>query len=166
MILRRLVGGALAGLVATVPMSVGMIAARHAGVLGEHPPKRLVRTVLPGGGPRKKRQGEDTLTTAAHLGFGLTGGVIYGLLVPRRVAGATSGILYGLTVWGVSYQGWIPAIGAMPPADRDRPGRPETMAAVHAVYGLVLGRLVRRALRRGGRRYPYAASPARRLTTP
>lgn len=146
MILRRLVGGALGGLVATVPMSAGMIAARHAGILGEHPPKRLVRSLLPGGGPHKKRQGEDALATVAHVGFGLVGGATYGLFVPRRVVGATSGILYGLVVWAVSYQGWVPAIGAMPPADRDRPGRPATMVAMHVVYGAVLGRLVRRAL--------------------
>lgn len=146
MIRRRLVAGALGGLVATVPMSAGMLAAQQAGVLGVQPPKRLVRTLLPGGGPHKEREGEDAIATVAHLGFGVAGGAVYGLLVPRRVVGVTSGILYGLAVWAVSYQGWVPAIGAMPPADRDRPGRPATMVAVHVVYGAVLGGIVRRAL--------------------
>lgn len=143
---QRLSAGTLGGLAGTVVMSVGMLAARRAGLLGEQPPVRLVRTVLPGGHPRKPRANEDVLASLAHVGFGVAGGVAYGLVVPRRLAGKLSGITYGLGVWGVSYQGWMPAIGAMPPADEDRPGRPQAMAAVHVVYGAALGAVVRRRI--------------------
>lgn len=143
---QRLSAGTLGGLAGTVVMSAGMLAARRAGVLGEQPPVRLVRTMRLGGHPRKPRANEDVLASLAHVGFGVAGGVAYGLVVPRRLAGKLSGVAYGLVVWGVSYQGWVPAIGAMPPADEDRPGRPQAMAAVHVAYGVALGAVVRRRI--------------------
>ena len=47
----------------------------------------------------------------------------------------------GEAVYAVSYAGWVPALGALPPADRDRPSRQLVMAAAHLVYGAVLGAL-------------------------
>jgi hypothetical protein len=44
----------------------------------------------------------------------------------------------------VSYEGWVPAAGIMPPAHRDRPSRSATMVVAHAVYGAVLGLWTRR----------------------
>ena len=60
-----------------------------------------------------------------------------------RVPGWLVGVVYGLGVWAVSYKGWIPALGILPPPERDQPGRPVIMVAAHVVYGLVLGALVR-----------------------
>jgi len=42
------------------------------------------------------------------------------------------------------YMGGLPALGIMPRADRDRPGRPQSMALAHIVYGGVLAALLRR----------------------
>jgi hypothetical protein len=49
-----------------------------------------------------------------------------------------------LSVWALSYQGWVPALGILPPASRDQPGRQWTMVAAHVVYGVVLGAMERR----------------------
>jgi hypothetical protein len=43
--------------------------------------------------------------------------------------------------------GWVPWLRIMPPADRDRPGRAETMLAAHWLYGGVLGALATRTRR-------------------
>jgi hypothetical protein len=43
-----------------------------------------------------------------------------------------------------SYQGWIPALGIMPPASEDRPDRPRVMLLAHLVYGAILGNIVAR----------------------
>ena len=53
------------------------------------------------------------------------------------------GVLFGLGIYGVSYKGWIPALGILPPPEDDRPGRPAVMIAAHIVYGLTLGWLIR-----------------------
>ena len=59
----------------------------------------------------------------------------------RRSAaiGASAGALYATGIWLVSYQGWVPALGIMPAASRDRRGRVATMLAAHWVYGAALG---------------------------
>jgi len=54
-------------------------------------------------------------------------------------------VLAASLVWFVSYQGWVPALGLLPPAHRDRPGRPATMLIAHWVYGATLGACLGRA---------------------
>ena len=51
-------------------------------------------------------------------------------------------MIYATGIWLVSYQGWVPALGIMAPASRDRRGRVVTMLAAHWVYGAALGGLV------------------------
>ncbi len=67
----------------------------------------------------------------AHLWFGALGGVAFGVI--RRFApgipGGILGVLFGLGVYAVSYKGWIPALGILPPPEDDRPGRPAVMIA-------------------------------------
>jgi hypothetical protein len=58
------------------------------------------------------------------------------------------GIGYGLGIYALSYQGWVPALGILPPPRRDRSDRQVTMAPAHVAYGAVLGRLTER--RRAG----------------
>ena len=74
--------------------------------------------------------------------FGVGGGVLFTLLHDRlRPPGPTIlyGVCFGLAVWAVSYQGWIPKLGILPAAHRDRPGRRRTMVVGHVLYGAVLG---------------------------
>lgn len=118
-----------------------MIAGDRAGLMGEQPPVAITRSVLRDAGVDRPSAPASVIAPLAHLGFGATGGLIYARarrLVPG-VPGWLLGALFGLAVWAVSYKGWIPALGILPPPEDDRPGRPAVMVAAHLVYGLVLG---------------------------
>jgi hypothetical protein len=94
---------------------------------------------------QRGRDTQDVAATRAHVGFGAAAGAIFANLErgPKPVLPfLPAGMLFGAAVWLVSYQGWIPAAGIMPPASRDRPGRPQSMLAAHLVFGAVLGGLV------------------------
>ncbi|MFF0310731.1 DUF6789 family protein [Streptosporangium sp. NPDC004379] len=148
--MRSLVRGAVAGAGATVMMSVVTLAGQRAGLMPDQPPKRIARAVLPGHRHRPK-PGERALGTVAHFGFGAACGSLLALLRRERRVPVTLGVGYGLAIWLVSYQGWVPGFGILPPASGDRPGRPAVMAAGHVVYGTVLAVLLNR-LRRGPER--------------
>jgi len=154
-VLRSLVAGTVAGGLATLAMSAVMLGAKRAGITGELPPETIARRAIEGvaGQPPSDRK-EHAAAAVAHLGFGAAAGALFALLImpihaPRRSAafGASAGALYATGIWLVSYQGWVPALGIMPAASRDRHGRVATMVAAHWVYGAALGILLT-ALRR------------------
>lgn len=140
----RTAGGAVDGSVATLVMSGIMLAAGRAGLMGRMPPRKitewLLRRFRPWTIPSRRTR---WLSALAHLGFGAGAGALYGagtIRGPARGARAVAlGTAYGAAIWAVSYAGWVPALGIMPPPRRDRPGRPPVMFAAHLVYGAVLG---------------------------
>ena len=139
-VIEALTRGAAAGAVATAAMSALMLAAGRAGLVPRQPPEAIVRRVgaLSGGEPRGRLA--DALAAVAHLGFGAATGAAYALL-PRSARPVLRGTAVGELVYAVSYAGWVPALGALPAADRDHRPRQVTMAAAHVVYGAVLGAL-------------------------
>ncbi len=139
----RLLEGAAAGLVATVAMSAVMLGAKRMGVLGEPPPRRLVRRLmapLVGGRPRGKLL--DAAAVLAHFGFGATMGSVFALLPASRQT-TLGGASFGLAVWASNYAGWLPKAGLMPAPRNDRPGRPTSMIAAHVAYGATLAAVYR-----------------------
>ncbi len=149
-----LVDGGIGGGVGTVAMSLVMLGARRADLVGELPPTRMAAALLDvvsvRGGPGWVR---DMLAVVLHLGFGAAAGSFFALLRVRLrlpVAPVLQGLAYGLVVWLVSYMGWVPAVGLLPVATRDEPRRPVVMVCAHGVYGAVLGALVGYRSRRGG----------------
>ena len=126
-----------------------MLTAGRLGLMGRQPPEAIVRRAGQLGGHEPRGRTAQVLATAAHLAFGAGTGAAHGLLPPARRP-AARGVLVGLVVYAASYAGWVPAVGALPPADRDRSDRQAVMAAAHVVYGAVLGVLDDRA--RGLRR--------------
>lgn len=140
---RTALEGLLAGAVATVPMSAVMLVAGRIGAMGTQPPKRVTERALGATGADATSQGEQKAAASlAHLVFGAGGGATFALLHRRfdlPVPAVAQGVAFGLAVWAASYQGWIPALGILPPADDDRPGRRRAMVAAHIVYGTVLG---------------------------
>ena len=127
-----------------------MLGAKRAGVTGELPPERITGRAIDAFSPeRPDDHGEDAIAAVVHLGFGAFAGALFGLLTtrPRSAHGslaiaAVKGMIYATGIWLVSYQGWVPALGIMPPASSDRRGRVMTMVAAHWVYGAALGVLV------------------------
>jgi glycine/D-amino acid oxidase-like deaminating enzyme/nitrite reductase/ring-hydroxylating ferredoxin subunit len=145
---RAVMRGGAGGAVATAAMSGALVMQRKLGLLGEHPPRKIVRGLrwrLGWLGTSRRR--ENAATVAAHWGFGVASGALFGLLHGRRRGFAASTLVgagFGLAVWAASYYGWVPALGLMRPPHRDRPMRPTSMAAAHLLFGSVLGAFVER----------------------
>jgi hypothetical protein len=142
-----LVRGAVAGVAATTAMSAVMFVSRKAGLMGKMPPERITEAGLRVLRVHASESSEDALSTVAHLGYGAGVGALFAVAERTTrlpVPGAVAGALYGLAVWTVSYAGWIPALGIMPPPHRDRHDRQTSMILAHLMYGAVLGMLTGR----------------------
>jgi hypothetical protein len=152
--------GAAAGTAATVAMSALMLAAGRAG-FGEYPPERVARQGLrrDGHGHLRAEALDGPLGAVLHVAFGAALGAAFATTIPsltRRVRGrlratertpapallTAAGVAFGSMVWLVSYWGWMPSLGILPPPDRDRADRQVTMLAAHWVFGAVLGATV------------------------
>ena len=146
--------GPLAGTLATIPMSAVMLIAGR--VVGRQPPETIVCSAVEAvTGSQASRPVAGLLTSLAHLGFGAGVGAGY-VLLPRSSPPLLRGVGTSLVVYLVSYQGWVPALGILPPASRDRPGRVTVMLTAHVVFGTVMALVEDRLSRpraRGRRRW-------------
>lgn len=139
--MNRLVRGGLAGMVATIPMTLVIAAGRGAGLLRTPPPKQITAEVEEAVGSDASRA-EDGFTArwmAAHVGYGVACGALYVAarpLFPRSPMRA--GVLYGVGVWAGSYGGLMPLLGLYPRLDEDDHSRTAVMLAAHAVFGAAL----------------------------
>jgi len=145
---QAILDGAIGGGIATVGMSALMLVAREAGLMGEQPPEKITAAALDAVGIEDPDEAtQDVLASLLHFGFGIGTGALFAVLhrrLPFRVPAAVHGVVFGSLVWALSYQGWIPVLGIMPPASRDRPDRPRVMLIAHWVYGAILGAIVAR----------------------
>jgi len=141
---KAILDGVMGGGIATVGMSALMLVAREAGLMGEQPPEKITAMALDAveiEDPDEATQ--DVLASLLHFGIGT--GALFAVLhcrLPFRVPAAVHGVVFGSLVWLLSYQGWVPALGIMPSASRDRPDRPRVMLVAHRVYGAILGTIV------------------------
>jgi hypothetical protein len=145
-IARAVIQGGLAGLAGTAAMSVAMLGAQKAGWMGKMPPKKITEAALGALRVNRSAPRSNALSTVAHFGYGVAGGVLFAAgtrrLLPRaRGVGPAAGAAFGIGVWALSYLGWVPALGIMPPPHRDRPGRPTAMVLAHLIYGTLVGGL-------------------------
>jgi uncharacterized membrane protein YagU involved in acid resistance len=145
--------GTLVGLIATAPMTLTMAAlfrllpARQQYRL---PPRQITMQVV--GAPMvRENLNEPTrsnLTLVAHFAYGAACGATYAPLARwLRPPGAAGGISHGVAVWTVSYLGWLPALGILPPATRHPAERNALMIAAHIVWGAAAGALLERLMR-------------------
>lgn len=143
--LRALVDGTTGGCLGTIAMSIVMVVAQKVGVLGGQPPAHIAGAGLDALGVRRTGKEQAALAVVLHVVFGSACGALFGLLSRRLrvpLAPSLQGIVFASLVWATSYNGWIPALGIMPPPARDRPGRPVAMVLAHWVYGVILGIVV------------------------
>jgi ammonia channel protein AmtB len=127
--------GLLAGLVATIPMSLFFSAAQSAGFLGQLPPRRVVASVS----PQLRESDQLPVATIAHYLIGGSGGVAYGIVTKASARGPVSGLLWGLVVWAIGYEFVMPRAAEMPLAHHDDRRRAGAILIAHLVYGCVLG---------------------------
>lgn len=140
--------GALAGLAATVPMSLAM-KLMHEQLPGHEqyplPPRAVTMEVAEQAGVREHLDegGRQAATWASHFGYGAACGALYGALAAGRDAPPlAAGVGFGLAVWAGSYLGWLPAAGILRPATEHPPRRTALMIAAHVVWGATTGLVV------------------------
>ena len=147
--MKSLIRGAFAGTIATALMSAVMLGGRRLGVTGTLPPEKITSKLLRSHGIHPDRGQQDAIAAGLHFAFGAVAGGAFGVVARRvPVPSVPLGIAYGAGIWGVSYMGWIPAMGLMPRADHDDRGRQAVMLAGHLVFGATLGVLAGRRRRR------------------
>ena len=138
--------GAIAGAIGTFAMTVGMEIFYRLTPLRERQPlmpSEIVQRVMSAAGSERALGALDqrqhaALTLAAHLGYGMTGGIAY----PFTMRGVplpplTRGAIYGVGVYALSYLGWLPSLSILRSATTYTPQRALGLLAVHLVYGSV-----------------------------
>jgi uncharacterized membrane protein YagU involved in acid resistance len=143
----KMLAGAAAGFVATVPMTVAM-ELMHRRLPWTHreplPPRKITMRAMKAIGVRHKLNESERmgLTLAAHFGYGSGMGAVYGPVSDRvKAPPVVKGMGFGLVVWAASYLGIVPAMGLIEPATRHRAQRNALMIAAHLVWGATLGLL-------------------------
>jgi putative membrane protein len=151
--MNNIVAGAVAGFVATIPMSAAM-AVMHALLPKREqyplPPKEIITSIAEKAGADDDlgEPERSALSLSAHFGYGALTGALYGPLAEKvPLSGAAGGIAYGLFVWAGSYLGLLPATGILAPATEHPARRNALMIAAHVIWGATLGIL----LERGGK---------------
>jgi putative membrane protein len=133
--------GAVAGVLATVPMSLVMVALQRAlpGRREPLPPREITESLLEAADVDGNESATRALTVAGHFGYGAACGALFAPIA----RGVPAGVMFGLLVWTVSYFGLLPALQLFPPAS-DKPARQNAlMIGAHIVWGGVLGALSR-----------------------
>ena len=128
----RLVYGAIAGFVATAPMTAVMYRMhRRLGRKKRYPlpPREIVETVA----PAVEGEPATSTTLVAHFAYGALSGAALASI--DRKPTIRSGIAGGIGVWAASYFGWIPAFGILKPASRHPGDRNKLMILAHVMWG-------------------------------
>lgn len=136
--------GALAGVVATGPMTVVMILLHRR--LPRHeryplPPREITMKLARKAGVAGEltQETRSAATLLAHFGYGAVCGAIYATGADRVPVGAgAKGPLFGLLVWATSYLGLLPGAGILSPATKHPARRNALMIIAHLVWGAVL----------------------------
>jgi uncharacterized membrane protein YagU involved in acid resistance len=146
--MNRLLIGAFAGLVATVPMTVVM-KLLHKGLPKREqyplPPRSVTMKVASKVGIKDSLDEKEkyVLTAVSHFAYGTATGALYAPLAKSiSKSPFIEGASWGLAVWAGSYLGWLPAMGILRPATEHPLRRTAVMITAHLVWGGVVGLLV------------------------
>lgn len=138
--MNRFVAGALAGTIATVPMTMVMgglfrrLPSRQRYPL---PPREIMEkaVLVPPQGRDLNDEQLTWITLTAHFTYGAFTGALYPLVVDNRRHLLLRGGGYGLAIWAASYLGWIPAAHILKPASQHPARRNAVMLCAHWVWG-------------------------------
>lgn len=151
----QITAGAMAGFVATGPMTLVM-EGLHASLPPQEqyllPPRQITMEAAEAVGVEDDLSEPEKAgaTMAAHFAYGAGAGAVYGALAPHiPLTPVLSGIAFGLAVWTGSYLGWLPAAGILPPATEEPARRNALMIGAHVVWGAALGWIASRVLDSG-----------------
>lgn len=145
--MNRIMIGALAGCVATIPMTALMVALHRRLPIQERyplPPHEITSHFIEEAGEEEHLNTPEhkAASLAAHYGFGTALGALYGTF-ESRVPGppAVKGLVYGLAAWAGSYLGWLPALGILRPATQHPARRNAMMIGGHLLWGVTMAAL-------------------------
>jgi putative membrane protein len=139
--------GAAAGLIATAPMTLFMIAAHR--LLPRRQRYELPPATITGKLMRRSGLWSRFATARPaealpnHFAYGASVGAAYRSLDPEGPDTAFGGVAYALSVWAASYLGWLPAAGLHRSAMNDTAERNALMIAAHVVWGLSFAAILR-----------------------
>jgi uncharacterized membrane protein YagU involved in acid resistance len=148
--LQKLLRGAVAGFVATAPMSLTMLIGWRLLPKREkyHLPPRLITEEITERAGIEDQLGEKELiglTVFSHFGYGAFWGAVYALFEQwSPLPSCLKGALAGVALWIGSYLGWLPAMGILSPATRHPWRRNLLMIIAHVVWGVTLGEETRK----------------------
>jgi uncharacterized membrane protein YagU involved in acid resistance len=133
--------GALAGAIATAPMTVAMVAMHRALPPKEQyplPPSLITEELEEKAGVEAHvdREAHRKLTFANHFGYGALCGAVFASFVKRPTP--MRGVGFGLFVWSTSYYVVLPALRLLRPPTQAPPRRNALMIAAHVVWGAAL----------------------------
>lgn len=143
--------GALAGAIATGPMTVAMVAMHRALPPKEQyplPPSLITEELEEKAGVVDEidRKEHRALTFANHFGYGALCGAAFASFVKRP--SPAKGVGFGLFVWSTSYFVLLPALRLLRPPTKAPPRRNALMITAHVVWGLSLALALTRVRRR------------------
>ena len=137
--------GAIAGAIATIPMTLFMQGAHRLLPQWQKsalPPEQITQETAQRIGVGKDMDKQQLLQTTlvAHLGYGASMGAAYGTFTrkipwPPLVKGA----LFGIVVWAGSYLGWLPLGRFEEAAPNETAQRNSMMIGAHLIWGVVTG---------------------------
>jgi hypothetical protein len=145
--MKRIARGALAGLFATVPMTIVMETLHRFLPQEERyplPPRQVAMEVAEDTGLEKRMdESERTrFTLASHFAFGSAAGALCGPVAERMERPLLSGACLGFAVWAGNYLGLLPAVRLLTPATEHPVRRSALMITAHLVWGATLALLV------------------------
>jgi hypothetical protein len=143
---RDIMGGAVAGLAATLPMTAVMKLGLRS--LPRHqryrlPPRQITMKIADALGASDELGPADrkALTLASHYAYGALMGGFYGATAARNGPGVPVGAAFGLGVWAANYLGVLPLLGILKPATKHPRERVALMIVAHLVWGSTTGKL-------------------------
>ena len=142
---RALLKGTLAGFVATLPMTIFMLATQRFLPRRQQyrlPPEMITSELAHRAHVRHhlNKQLVVGATLVSHFSYGAAMGAAYGPLYKRvPLPAIAQGVLFGLLVWAASYLGLLPLLGISASGDREPLRRNLMMIAAHIIWGAAMG---------------------------
>jgi uncharacterized membrane protein YagU involved in acid resistance len=137
--------GALAGFIATAPMTVFMLATQQFLPKGQQydlPPELITKELAHRAHVRWHMSKTQILiaTLLSHFGYGAAMGALYSPLDKKvPLPPVVKGVVFGVVVWAGSYLGLLPLVGISESAHREPMRRNLMMVAAHLVWGSAMG---------------------------
>lgn len=138
--------GAAAGGVATIPMSLFMLAAHKFLPTWQRdalPPEKITGEIAERANLTLTKQQLLGGSLTSHIGYGSSMGTLYMTFAHKwALPPVVKGSLFGLGVWTVSYLGWLPIARFEEAGTNETQQRNMLMIIAHLIWGSVTGIVV------------------------